>query len=81
MKPQQPAYTEEVQRALRAQAIQNLPGPEPVLPAVPEGHVRYLIQVGESYLEGIASPAVVAASLRAQAEALDPTRPHLRSTK
>ena len=81
MTAQPRVLTDEVQRALKERAIANQPSPEPALPPVPDGYVRYLVAVGESVSEGIAVPAVVAAILRGQADQLDPPRPKTRSTE
>jgi hypothetical protein len=62
----QPNYTAEVLEAMREQGL--LP-PEPSPP--PVGELRYLIAVGESRVEGVAVPSIIAAALRAQADALD----------
>jgi len=70
MKP--PQYTEEVRRALGMDLDQQ---PEP---AVPDGHVRYLIAIHDSQQSGVAPPRVVAAMLRAQADQIDPPRPVMR---
>lgn len=67
--------TPEVLTALREGG--HLPE-EDVPPEVPEGYVRYFLAVGDSRQDGIAPPAVVAALLRAFANAIDPPRPAIR---
>jgi len=76
---QPPRYTDEVQRALRERAIDARESPSP--PAIPDGHVQYMVAVNEQQSSGIAVPAVVAATLRGIADQLDPKKPTTRSTE
>jgi hypothetical protein len=63
------AFTDEVLAALRDRGLaeEQPPTSEPV----PAGYHRFLVAVDEMHQEGVATPAVIAAILRAQADALD----------
>lgn len=72
--PEPHKYTDEVRAAMRAQGIpvegDDAPQEQPPV----EGMTRYHIAIEESVHHGIAKPAVLAAMLRAAADALDPPR-------